>query len=475
MPVRSTPLSQDESPGPSHYTPLLTLVSPSTPKFSMLGRDSIAALPHTLPYPSPADRDIRLDPLRVGTKFASQKGKGTTWPYATRKNPHITPSPGPNINLHHNDVGTSEQRASISSRNMSGVLLGHPGTFAQPVDSHGFQTPGPAVYTPHPLDSLSGLKQSIGRKLAGESSETCVPGAGTYEIASSFDSTAGHCFGGHLQALTMDTKPAPNSYCLPSTNNKNISYSLRARNEPVLRIITPAPNRYQLSSVDDTGGKYSRCAGLQYRAFEPELARAPTAASYDNSCCPFAIDSSPIHASRCPPGYPDVLHYPEFCTLSTPSPAAYHPSISITRPLDPCYSFGSPFSHPISLIPSPNKYDTRGVKTSRHAHTCSYSIRPKTVGVSADNSAMLPGPSDYSPKEAKRSAPVHSFGVKHSHTDKLDPTSPSPSPTSYHIPNNLTHRGIMQSPSYSFKGMLSPRVYNGFSNSSILAKLSTIC
>ena len=471
MPVRSVPL-EDASPGPSHYTPLLTLVSPSTPKYSMLGRDSISALPRALPYPSPADRDISSDPLRVHTKFASQKGKGTTWPYAPRNDPHITPGPGPNISLRYNDVGTSEQRPSISGRNKSGVLLGHPGTFAQPVDSHGFQTPGPADYTPHPFDSLPGTKQSIGEKIAVESAETCVPGAGAYEIASSFDSTAGHSFGGHLQRLTMDTKPAPNSYYLPSTNNKNISYSLRSRHEPVYRISVPAPNSYGLSVVRDTGGKYSRSTGLQYRAFEAEPARAPTATSY-NSCSPFAADSSPIHASRCPPVYPDVLHYPEFSTLSTPSPAAYHPSISVTRPLDPCYSFGAPFSHPASLGPAPNKYNTQGIITSRHAHTCSYSIRPKTTGVSADNaSALLPGPSDYSLMGEKRSAPVHSFGVKHSHAYNLDTCSLSPS--TYDIAANITHRGVVQAPAYSFKGRVSHKVYNGFSNSSLLAKLSSI-
>ena len=471
MPVRSTP-QEDASPGPSHYTPLLTLVSPSTPKYSMIGRDSIGALPHALPYPSPADRDISSDPLRVHTKFASQKGKGATWPYAPRKNPHITPSPGPNINLRYNNVGTSDQRPSISSRNRSGVLVGHPGKFAQPVDSHGFQTPGPAHYTPHPLDSLPGLKQSIGEKLAGESADTCVPGPGAYDIVSSFDSTAGPSLAGPLLGLTMDTKPAPNRYYLPTTNNKNLSYSLSSRNDPVLRTSAPAPNSYHPSTVDDTCGKYSRCAGLHYRAFESDPARAPTATSYDSST--FAADPSPIHASRCPPVYPDVLHYPEFSTLSTPSPAAYHPSIAITRPLDPCYSFGTPFSHCSSLTPAPNKYNTQGIRTSRHAHTYSYTIRPRTVGVSAD--AMLPGPSDYSPMEGKSSAPVHSFGVKHSHTDRLEQsnTPASLSPTSYDIADNLTHRGIIKSPAYSFKGKVSPKVYNGFSNSSILAKLSTI-
>lgn len=476
MPVK-TPVEEEYiTPGPSHYNPRDSMTSPATPKFSMLGRDACITS-HTLPYPSPADRDISSSPLRVQAGV-SQKGKGTTWPYAPRKNYHITASPGPNINLLYNNVGNSEAGASLSSRHKHGVIHGYPGTFAHPVDTLGFHTPGPAEYTPHPTDSLPGVKKSLGARLPSESAHTCTPGVGTYDIVSSFDATdVGHQFGRRLENITMDISPSPNSYYLPSTNNTNISYTLQSKSKPVYRSGTAAPNSYVLSGVNQTGGKYSRSTGLQYRAFESDPAPAPTPATYNTEATPFHTDTSPLHASRCLPVFPDILHYPEFSTLSTPDPSLYQPSLSLTRPLDPSYSFGTPFHYSRSLTPAPNRYNVQDVKTSKYRHASSYTMRPRTVDPSADNAKQnIPGPCEYTPSEVKVSSPFYSFGTKHSHEDKLDlsKTPPDLSPNSYHIQDNLSRKGVTRAPAYSMKGKLSPKVYNGFSNSSILLKLSSI-
>ena len=476
MPVK-TPIEEEYvTPGPSHYNPRDTMTSPATPRYSMLGRD-VCVTSHTLPYPSPADRDISSDPLHTQPGF-SQKGKGITWPYAPKKNFHITTSPGPNVNLLYDNVGSSETGATLSSRHKHGIIHGYPGTFAQPVDTLGFHTPGPAKYTPHPTDSLPGVKKSLGVKLPSESAHTCTPGAGTYEIISSFDATeVGHQFGRRLGELSMDNSPSPNTYYLPSTNNTNISYTLQSSNKPVYRSGTAAPNSYVISGVNQTGGKYSRTTGLQYRTFEPDPFPAPTPATYNTDIRPFLTDTSPLHANRCLPVFPDILHYPEFSTLSTPAPSIYQPSLSLTRPLDPSYSFGTPFHYSRSLTPAPNRYNIQDIKTSKHRHGSSYTMRPRTVDPYVDNTKQdIPGPSDYTPSEIKVSAPFYSFGTKHSHEDKLNlsMTPADLSPNTYHIPDNLSRRGVTRTPAYSIKGKLSPKVYNGFSNSSILHKLSTI-
>ncbi|KAI6649478.1 hypothetical protein LOD99_11843 [Oopsacas minuta] len=475
MPGRST-AEEYVSPGPSHYSPRDTITAHATPKYSMIGRDS-CAIPNTLPYPSPADRDISTDLLRVQTRYISQKGKGTTWPYGTRKDNHITTSPGPNLNLVYKNLGSSEGGACLSDRNKHGIIQGYPSKFAQPVDTLGFQTPGPAEYTPHPTDTIPGVKKSFGVVLPRESAYTCTPGAGSYEIVGSFDdTTAGHNFGRRIEGYTMDIKPSPNKYYLPSTNNKNLSFTMQSKNEPVFKSNGVSPNSYHISATNSTGGKYSRSTGMQYRAFDANPTIAPTATSYDVDK-PFHADTSPLHASRCLPVYPDVLQYPEFRSLSTPSPSLYHPSLSLTRPLDPSYTFGTAFRRSSSLTPAPNRYNTQDIKTSKHLHGSSYTMRPRTVDLSADSvKHQLPGPSDYCTYEVKTSTPLYSFGRKHSHEDKLDMsnTPADLSPSTYQIPDNISHRGVIKSPAYSIKGKISPKMYNGFSNSSILVKLSSV-
>ena len=472
MPSKYQPQDYD-TPGPSHYTPRDTLVAPNNPKYSIQGRESLSHS-RTLPYPSPADRDVRLGPAGFGG--ASLTRKGNTWPYAPRENPHFTPSPGPNLLLTHSNLdGSSSGRWTLASRNRQGVVQGHPGPFAQPVDTHGFTTPGPAEYRPHPLDVVPGQKKSFGVKLGDRDPDTGVPGPGSYEVPSCFDSSSGPVMGERLAPLQRDPVPPPNSYHLPDTNS-NIKYSLHPRNSPPTPLTLAAPNTYTLSTVRDTGGKYSRGSSLQYKSFESRLPTQPDPSTYDAGSPPFPSDTSPLLAAHCRPVFPDVLQYPEHVPLCTPSPSTYTPSLALTRPLDPLYSFGQQHHQLKQRTPAPNAYNTQDAVTSKHTHPPSYSMRPHTVGV-ARKLQDSPSPSQYPPApNLKRSAPLFSFGVKHGHEDKVGQSGlpDTLSPSTYLLPHNLTRHGVMNTPAYSIKGKVSPRVYNGFSNSSVLARLSTI-
>lgn len=466
------PESEDETPAPNYYSPKHNLTYPSAPKYSITGRTHVFG-PNVLPFPSPADNDIRENLLQPDHKAIALTAKNITWPFAPRKNAHIIESPGPNIKRTDKSFGSNLVRASLSSRSKDGIIRAHPGNFANPVDTYGFYAPGPANYTPHPINKQNGVSKSFG--LNYHTIEQCkdFPGPDKYLAHSQFDdSNKGPIIGEIILDHTFEKSPAPNEYDLPSTNNPNISPSIKSRKLIRDQIITTAPNLYVTENIGSIGTS-KIASSLQYKQFPWTCSQRPSPNTYYTEFIPFEVDKSPLHGVKCLPTYPDILNYPEYATFITPAPVL--PCLSQIKPHAPLYSFANPHRTQKPFTPGPNNYRNENVVTSRHVKPPSYSIRPKTMqSIEYSNSNICSGPADYAPRHQGCSAPAYSFRIKHDHLESKETAQTDDlSPNSYTVGKNQTHKGVSNGPSYSFQSKFSPKVYSGFTKS-VLNKLSNL-
>ena len=146
--------------------------------------------------PSPSDYTIRESTEWRSNFTLTRKGK--TWPYSARgqfqdkvqppqiikasfshihacmhaEDAHFTCSPGAGYYRRASgDTGSGIKR-SLSARHRDGVHAGYPNPLIQPVDTHGFETPGPGLWR----NSERGTEKTFGMALKSAKLEAESPG-----------------------------------------------------------------------------------------------------------------------------------------------------------------------------------------------------------------------------------------------------------------------------------------------------------
>lgn len=296
-PLSSQALSK---PSPADYGGVAAATQhtlPRSPHYSIQSRPYPLTTP---PTPGPFEYTTSKDTVWSSNTITFKK-KGTTWPYDTRKNAHLTCTPGSgHYQLIDGNTGAGVEH-STSSRHLEGVNAGYPNPLVQPVDTHGFKTPG-SCYWP---GSVRGPEYSMGNTLKKSSGETIGPGPAAYTLPTPCSPTA--LCGEQLLIPEGSDYPAPNHYDVPGSVGTGQAKTFGTKTQPKRSaVVAPEPATYHIRKP-----KSSALHSLTYRPFPTEPAKRPGPAEYAPGKS--TLPHCPEYSCRkpCLPGFPEVLLYPE--------------------------------------------------------------------------------------------------------------------------------------------------------------------
>ncbi|XP_065830083.1 uncharacterized protein [Oscarella lobularis] len=450
------PLTQQAKPkpGPADYQLNTKWILSSSPCYSIVGK----AKPDKLTdFPGP-DSYTTSEDIAWKNKSKTLKAKGTTRPYDTRANAHLTCSIGAGgYFVTTGDTGKEAAKPSVGAR--EAFSAGPPNYAVQPVDTPGFQTPGPN-YRPNSPYWGRGHEKSIGLRLPSEDPTTPGPGPGGYETTRA-ESGLAYSMGRKLLTKIDNSTPAPNEYELGTTVGKSFAKSLSGKHKVIDKKVVPSPDTYNVLPRRSQAPRYT----MTYRAFDTEVPKQPGPGDY-NPATEATHAKSPTYTCRntCRPSYPEILNYPNFSPMHNPSPGAHVVESDISKNSKPRHSFGKRIESAPNAYPGPNHYQIRIPCRPDSARAPEYSMR-KRLDRPQSSGSFGPGPAAYLPTE-RSTQPSYTMGSR----PKTSSGSSAPGPNAYSISLGLTRRGRSRGNSASLKGRASPFVYSGFNN---VTKLSS--
>ncbi|XP_070558598.1 uncharacterized protein [Ptychodera flava] len=390
-------------------------------------------------------------------KKLSLKNKGKMCIYDVDAERHLTCSLGPAYYVdEYRDTGKHAPEISVASRHLDGVNAGHPGRLVQPVDTHGFRTPGPN-YRPNSGYWGRGPKKSFGLSNPSKN-QTLGPGPAGYTIRNP-KSMPSYSLAERLtdeqgegwQQVSDACVPGANAYNIGTTVGKGVAMSVRSRQPVKEKRVGPSPNAYNLPDSI----RRRPTATLTYKPFEPNEAAKPGPTHYELNDKTF--NKAPAYSCRkgCKPCFPDILHYPREVKDVTPAPGHYHKPGKFTDNDNPAFSMGKRANHVKNEVPGPNHYNIVTPHRPDAKKAPSFSITAKFRPIEKNAS---PGPAAYFPKPIA-DQPRYSMSKRHSAgTFKCS----NPAPNAYIVKTGQTAKGVFKGACATLKCRASPYVYSGF-------------
>lgn len=331
------PLTAQGRPTPSgfDYRPRTALTVPSAPEYTVKGHLRPLSKPQ---LPSPSDYHTGKD-LIWADGTLSLKTKGVTWPYDTRKDAHITSSPGAaHFKVVYGDTGSSPAQP-CSQQHKGRIQTGPPNPLVQPCDTEGFQTPG-HKYWPRPD---TGRKHSFGLQLKRDSGETLGPGPAAYTLKE--EASPSVVIGEVLPGIQKPQTPASNEYDIPGVMGEGPRKTFGLKHvENSSTTTCPAPTAYNPKRPNSAIPPQ-----MTYRAFPWKTDQQPGPA--DHSVRPQSVlVRNPDYSCRenCLPVFPDILLYQEHAALNVPGPGNYEYDREFSENSSPAHSIGLPLPRPPS-------------------------------------------------------------------------------------------------------------------------------
>ncbi|XP_077977745.1 organic cation transporter protein-like [Glandiceps talaboti] len=402
-----------------------------------------------------SDYDTSRD-MNWNDKSLTLKSKGKMCIYDINPERHLTCSLGPcYYRDEYTDTGRHAPAISIAARHIDGVKDGHPNSLVQPVDTHGFKTPGPN-YRPNSGYWGRGPKKSFGLSKPAKH-ETLGPGPAGY-IVNGPDSKAAYTLAKRLpdtqgqgwRQASDPCTPGPNAYNIGTTMGKGVAMSVRSRQPVHQKIVGPSPNAYMLP--DSIRRKPT--ALLTHKPFElkEETKPGPTVYQLNGK----TLRTAPIFSCRkqCKPCFPDILNYPNEVKEISPAPGSYHRPKKFTQNDNPSFSMGKRAKNWKNEVPGPNHYDIATPHRPDAKKAPSFSITGKFRPIEKHDS---PGPAAYFPPPIS-DQPRYSMSKRHTGGSFK---SSNPAPNAYIIGNGQTAKGVYSGGHATLKGRASPYVHSG--------------
>ncbi|XP_066284297.1 uncharacterized protein [Branchiostoma lanceolatum] len=437
----------DGQPGPADYSPRVDPTKPQAPQYSISGKQRHQGEGDK---PCPADYDTKQD-LVWKRRTVTLKEKGRTYPYDVKPEKHVTCSLGPaTYAVRSRETGSKGPKFGIQSRRPHGVNPGYPDLRVQPVDTHGFKTPG-LSYRPNSRYWGRGPKPSMGQAIAQRFPDG--PGPAEYTI---MDVRYMPCYSlakrlPDLTPVPGKEGPPPNNYDLGTTVGTGVSTSLRSRHNIKKKYYTPSPNTYAAREQ----WHLAPTAQLTYRWFEPKAETRPSPTDHTITKANCRKGPSYSMAKRMAPCWPDVLNYPSKVKGDVPGPGNYNLPSLLTN---------DGTAHSIGRRPASSKDDRPGPThynlPERPPHAKSAPRYSMGQRVYPPDKKVGPGPAAYSPRVPTGGAPKYSMGGR----KKAAKKELTPGPDNYTVRKGQAARGTTLGPKVTLKGRPSPWIYSGFSN-----------
>ncbi|XP_046354323.1 uncharacterized protein LOC124133829 [Haliotis rufescens] len=458
VPQGGTPLTSlgDHVPGPADYTPKIDLTRKSAPQYSLVGR-----LKKHIPtrYPGPADypcganliwnhRTVTLKG-RVGKSYLEEKGASDI---------------GPAMYDTMNPMGSCGPCFSMASKHTCiDVVSGPPDDLVQPVDTHGFETPGPD-FRPNSGYWGRGPKKSFGSRRPVFFQDKPGPGPGDYDIP---DSNRGPSYSlarrlNNSDETTRRKKkkdPAPNTYDVGSTIGKTVAISIAGRRKEHPKSIEkagPAANAYTLKTSFDP---FFKAATMSYRWFDVNAPIEPGPADYHVRNVTLRKDPVFTCRQRCKPSFPDPLSYP---TVS-PGPGKYNVRKETQNNDDPAFSMGSRRTNrQKGGGPAPNQYSVEKFQKPGAERAPAFTMGRR---FESPDSKVSPGPAAYNLQTTMAGGPRYTMSKR---LPKYTTGVIIPAPNAYRPPSAQTYKGLRTKLGLKLKSRASPFVYSGFKTNRIV-------
>ncbi|XP_077864815.1 uncharacterized protein LOC144350617 [Saccoglossus kowalevskii] len=377
----------------------------------------------------------------------------------TRADRHLTCSLGPaRYAVKYTNTGKHAPECSIASRGK--VNAGHPSALVQPVDTHGFQTPGPN-YRPNSAYWGRGAKKSLGLSNPSKH-ETLGPGPAAYtrnDVVSNPAYTLAKrlpralCQVEGWPSRDASDTPGPNAYSLDTTVGKGVAMSIRSRQPVKEKNSGPSPNVYILPDC-----LHWKTAGIvTNRPFEHKEETKPSPVTYEIT--DKNLVKAPAYTCRkgCKPCFPDILHYPRQVKEVTPGPGHYHKEKKFTVNDKPAFSMGKRAKKPKNEVPGPNHYAIAAPHRPDAKKAPSFSMSGMYKPVEKKDS---PGPAAYFPKPIN-DQPRYSMSKRHTVGAVKNCT---PAANNYKIVSGQTAKGVYTGACPKLKARASPFVYSGLTS-----------
>lgn len=443
VPTDGKPLTSlgNPTPGPADYLPLISTKT-SLPHYSISGKYKPQKANEN---PGPSDFSTSGS-LIWKNKKVTIKGRSKCY-FDEEAGKYCTVIGPAKYNSKYDQCGSNcGPKFSIARRQRSEVYTGPPNSQVQPVDSQGFQTPGPN-YRPNSSYFGRGHKKSFG--VARTSVWKYSPGPSDY-IVQEKSRGPSYSFGCKLppppsvqRSINKDS-PSPNTYDVGTTIGKATSVIIASRKDEQEKDKSgPSPATYFLSNslLCD-----NRATTLAYKWFDPEEPPRPGPADY--SLTKANLRKTPMFSNRqkTKPSYPESLNYTAKDAKELPGPGSYSTRKKFSTNDSPAYKIGEKLKEKIDENPAPNKYEYEKRKSEGPAFSMGKRFE-------IPNSRTSPGPASYVPRDQDDGAPKYSITGR-SHDSKVDE---GPGPNAYSL--NTDPRPDVGT---TLKSRASPFVYSGF-------------
>ena len=430
-------------PGPADYSPQCSLTKQSHAQYSIVGKPK--PFPSENNFPGPNKYSTDRDMVWRDRGFP-MIGKG-------RAEEHSTCSLGPAAyHVKHANFGSSDAKISLGLR--PDVHHGPPHTLVHPVDTHKFETVGPAEYRPSSAHWGNNIERSFGLSLRKERS-TVHPGPAEYDIRGDDSKLRGPAYSlaKRLPMVTgtQDDTPGPGAYDIGTTIGNAVAKSITSRQPFLENLWAPAPNTY---SIPSSLGEAAKCS-MTYQAFEKRIDPHPSPAAYKPNLT--NLQKAANHSCRkvCRPVYPDILNYAEYDLMKNQvvGPGRYDHKKEFSKNDAPSYSMGSRMKPNSGETPGPASYK---IKVPTRPDAKRAPAFPMGVRIESKRETVGPGPAAYHLQNSRGTCKSMSS------RNKKHQAQSTPAPNAYLVRAGQTNYGSFKGPQATLKGRPSPFMYSGF-------------
>ncbi|XP_046582535.1 uncharacterized protein LOC124289904 [Haliotis rubra] len=344
------------------------------------------------------------------------------------------------------------------------VMAGPPNGLVQPVDTHGFESPGPD-FQPNSGYWGRGPEKSFGTKREVVFQEN--PGPGDYDIP---DPNKGPSYSLAKRLSNSDETtrrkkkkdPAPNTYDVGSTIGKAVAISITGRRKEHPKSIQkagPSSNAYTLKTSFDSNFK---AATMAYRWFDVNAPMEPGPTDYNVH---HVTLKSPEFTCRrrCKASYPDSLNYvTKSSPTASPGPGKYNVSKEIRNNDDPAFSMGSRTHVQKGGGPAPNEYKVEKFPKPGAERAPAFTMGRR---FESPDSKVSPGPAAYNLQTSMAGGPRYTMSKR---LRRYITGISNPGPNAYKPPSAQTNKGLRTRLGVKLKSRASPFVYSGFQTNKIL-------
>ncbi|XP_053377786.1 uncharacterized protein LOC128547922 [Mercenaria mercenaria] len=446
-------------PGPSDYLPKIGITKQAAPQYSLVGRPK--RQPATRDIPGPFNYNCSGDLIWKKKKVTLKGREKSQFDREANKSASVLGK----YKVEYRSVGKDGPKFKMGTRADSKIVQGPVNRLVQPVDTKGFDTPGPN-YRPNSSYWGRGPKKSFGGRFNLKTNVTKGPGPGDYEVPTIHRGPS-HSFGIKLpepvsvQQGVNKFSPAANTYDIGTTIGKAPAISIAGRcNTCPSESKVPCPTKY--TPVYKCANDKYKAVTLTYRWFETdEDSTQPGPADYNVKHVNLKKNPSYTCRQRVKPSYPNAGTYDE-AAGDMPGPGSYNPSREITESNKPAYSLGKRLETVSNKenIPGPNAYLPQKLDKPGSKKAPSFSMAKRLI---APNSRKdYPGPGEYSPNSKIYETEKGKYTIASRLRRKESYVNPV-APNMYTLPELLSgkKKGVV------FKSRPSPYVYSGFRTNNI--------